>query len=566
MDLNKIEKDKPPLSNDLNRRKFLVSSAVLAMAIPGVVFGEQTSSDFFLDIAFPVQKFDIVIYGATPAGIAAAVASSREGKSAVLVEPLGLVGGMMSGGLSFSDSNQTARETLLGIFEEIHLRIEKVYKEKGVKLPYDVSVKDNRKWMYEPHVAEGVFLEMLKEAGVTIVLNETLRSARKKGSEISLLKMYSGKRYKGKMFIDASYEGDLLAAAGVKYRVGRESKSEFNESLAGARYPKEKVKINARDEHGKPLPFIADDKIPAEGTGDHRIMTYSFRLCLSSDPNNQVPFRKPANYDPELFSVFRVYYEANPEVRVPIDFYPLPGNKFDGNNGIALQLSSGLVGGNYDYPEAKPARRKKIWKAHQDFTEGLLYFLQNDPGMPEKIRSHMKTLGYAKDEFAKFGYFPPVLYVREARRMEGEYFLTEQDILKNVEKEDPIGISSFPIDSHDCQRLATEDGGFINEGTIYPVHLKGRYIGQPHQIPYRAITPKVKECSNLLVPVCLSSSHVAFSSIRVEPTWIVLGESSGIAAALAIEEGTTVQNVNYSSLAKRLKAKKVVLSLPELPK
>lgn len=521
---------------------------------------------FNLSKASANHDYEVVVYGATPSGIASAVAAAREGKKVVIIEPLNIAGGMMSGGLSFSDSNQMARESLGGIFEEIHLRIEKIYKERGVKLPYDVSVKDNRKWMYEPHVAEKVFLEMLNEAGVTVVLNETLKSAIKKQTVITGIKTYSGNVYCGKVFIDASYEGDLLAAAGVSYRVGREGRDEHNESLAGAIYPKEKVEIPAqKKKNGKPLPLINSRKLSPEGAGDHRIMTYSFRLCLSSDPNNQVPFTKPENYDPALFEIFRRYYQAHPETRVPIDFYPLPGNKFDGNNGISLQLSSGLVGENYKYPEAKPRKRQKIWDAHKNFTQGLLYFLQNDRGMPEKIRERMSKLGYAKDEFVNFGHFPPVLYVREGRRMVGEYFLTQHDILENVEKEDPIAIGSFPIDSHDCQRIATGDGGFINEGTIFPVHIEGRYIGQPHQIPYRSITPKADECSNLLVPVAVSSSHVAFSSIRVEPTWIVLGQSAGIAAAMVIEEESTVQNLDYSKLAKRLESKKQILELPELP-
>ncbi len=512
------------------------------------------------------KDYEIVVYGATPAGIAAAVAAAREGKKVVIVEPLNIVGGMMSGGLSFSDSNQTARESLGGIFEEIHLRIEKIYKNKGIKLPYDVSVKDNRKWMYEPHVAEQVFLDMLREEGIAVILNETLKSAKKKDAKIVAIKMYSGKKFTAKVFIDASYEGDLLDAAGVSYSVGREARAEYDESLGGAIYPKEKVNVKATDSKGKLLPFINKGELSPEGSGDHRIMTYSFRLCLSSDPDNRVPFTKPENYNPDDYAIFKAYYKANPTVRTPIDFYPLPNKKFDGNNGISLQLSSGLVGENYKYPEAKPKQRQKIWDAHQNFTEGLLYFLQTDESMPEQIQKQMATLGYAKDEFANTKHFPPVLYVREGRRMKGAYFLTQKDILETFEKDDPIGISSFPIDSHDCQRIATEDGGFINEGTIFPVHVKGRYIGQPHQIPYRAITPKAEECTNLLVPVSLSASHVAFSSIRVEPTWIVLGQSAGIAAAMAVEEGKNIQNLNYPSLAKRLKAQKQVLELPTLPK
>ncbi|SFH39940.1 FAD-dependent oxidoreductase [Pedobacter insulae] len=513
-----------------------------------------------------INAYEIIVYGATPSGVAAAIAAAREGKKVLIIEPLNIVGGMMSGGLSFSDSNQTARESLGGIFEEIHLRIEKIYKDKGIKLPYEVAVKDNRKWMYEPHVAERVFLDMLREEGVPVMLNETLKSAKKEAARIVSIKMYSGKKFTGKVFIDASYEGDLLAAAGVSYSIGREARTTYDESLAGAIYPKEKVSIKATDNKGKLLPFINSNKLSPEGEGDHRIMTYSFRLCLSSDPDNQVPFTKPVNYDPNDYAIFKSYYQANPNVRTPIDFYPLPNKKFDGNNGISLQLSSGLVGENYKYPEAKPKQRQKIWKAHQDFTEGLLYFLQNDESMPAPIHKQMATLGYAKDEFAATNHFPPVLYVREGRRMNGAYFLTQKDILENVEKADAIGIGSFPIDSHDCQRIATADGGFINEGTIFPVHVKGRYIGQPHQIPYRAITPKAEECVNLLVPVSLSASHVAFSSIRVEPTWIVLGQSAGIAAAMAVEEDKNVQNLNYANLAKRLKMQKQVLELPILPK
>lgn len=517
-------------------------------------------------IRYETTSYEIVVYGATPSGIAAAVAAAREGKKVVVIEPLNIAGGMMSGGLSFSDSNQMARESLGGIFEEIHLRIEAIYKKRSIKLPYDVSVKDNRRWMYEPHVAEKVFYDLLKESGVTLVLNETIKSAKKNGTAIAFIKTYSGKTYEGKVFIDASYEGDLLAAAGVKYRVGREARTEFSESLAGAIYPKDKVGVKVTTESGKLFPLVNSKKLSPEGAGDKRIMTYSFRLCLSADPDNRVPFAKPANYDRKQFSIFSAYYKANPAVRIPIDFYPIPGNKFDGNNGIALQVSSGLVGENYKYPEAKPKKRQKIWDAHQHFTEGLLYFLQNDESMPEAIRKQMSGLGYAKDEFASTKHFPPVLYVREGRRMVGEYFLTQADILTNVSKDDAVGISSFPIDSHDCQRIATPDGGFINEGTIFPVHVKGRYIGQPHQIPYRAITPKAAECSNLLVPVCVSSSHVAFSSIRVEPTWIVLGQSAGIAAAMAVEQDTKVQDIAYAELAKRLRAKKQVLELPILPK
>ncbi|MCK9640480.1 MAG: FAD-dependent oxidoreductase [Prolixibacteraceae bacterium] len=516
---------------------------------------------FLLSLSCYSRSFDVVVYGATPAGITAAIAASREGKSVVIVEPLPLVGGIMSGGLSFSDSNQMARETLGGIFEEFHKRVETEYINKGIKLPYQVSEKDTRPWTYEPHVAEKVFSEILKEASVLVVLNETLKSVDKKENYIVALNTYSKKRFSAKVFIDASYEGDLLAAAKVGYRVGREGRDEYDESLAGATYPKNIVSVSATNDKNVVLPLISGNQKAPEGQGDQRIMTYSFRLCLSADPNNQIPFRKPKNYDPELYELFRRYYKIFPETRILFDMYPIPGNKFDGNNGIGLQLSMGLVGENWDYPEAKPEKRKEIWKLHKDYTEGLLYFLMTDSSVPENIRNRMEKLGYAKDEFQSSDHFPPVLYVREGRRMVGDYVLTQSDILENIEKPAPIGIGSFPIDSHDCQRIAINADAFLNEGTIFPVHIKNREIGQPYQIPYRSITPKENECANLLVPVCLSASHVAFSSIRVEPAWMILGESAGVAASLAIDGRTSVQKINYKQLAKKLEEKGQILEL-----
>lgn len=506
---------------------------------------------------------DIVVYGATPAGVAASVAAAREGKSVALIEPLELAGGMMSGGLGFSDSNQTARETLGGIFEEFHLRVERYYADQGIKLPYEVRVKDNKPWTYEPHVAEKVFNEMLAEAKVEVHLGESLAAAQREGKAIASIRTASGKQFAGKVFIDATYEGDLMAAAGVEYRIGRESRDEFDESLAGARYPKQPVvDVSAMNQNGKPLPLINSVERTPEGQGDKRIMTYSFRFCFSRDPANQVPFAKPADYDAGRYELLRRFLVAHPDTPRVLDLYALPNNKLDGNNGIGLQLSIGLVGENHAYPDGSPEQRKQIWAAHRSYAEGLFWFLKTDPAVPAPIREQMNSIGYAKDEFEKFGHFPPVLYVREARRMVGSYFLTQADIRRNATKPDSIGIGSFPIDSHDCQRITLPDGGFINEGTIFPVRQADRKIGHIHQIPYRAITPKAEQCTNLLVPVCLSASHVAVSSVRVEPTWMMLGQGAGIAAAVAVEEGVTVQNLNYEHLAPRLKRQGQLLNLP----
>lgn len=508
--------------------------------------------------------YDVVVYGATPAGVAAAVAAGREAKSVALLEPLEIAGGMMSGGLSFSDSNQTARETLGGLFEEFHLRVERHYADREIKLPYEVRVKDQRPWTYEPHVAERVFNDMLAEAKVTVALGERLTEARREGTRLVAIRTASGKEFAGKVFVDASYEGDLMAAAGVAYRVGRESRDEHGESLAGAAYPKPPVTdVPAIGADGKPLPLVNSTERPPDGAGDKRIMTYSFRFCFSKDPANQVPFTKPADYDAARYELLRRFLAKHPDTPRVIDLYALPGDKVDGNNGIGLQLSIGLVGENHAYPDASHEQRQAIWAAHRSYAEGLFWFLKTDPAVPAKIREQMNALGYAKDEFAKFGHFPPVLYVREARRMVGEYLLTQQDIRRNATKPDSIGVGSFPIDSHDCQRIALPDGGgFINEGTIFPVRQKERKIGHVHQLPYRSITPKRQQCTNLLVPLCLSATHVAFSSVRVEPTWIVLGQSAGIAAALAVEDGAAVQDVKYDRLAPRLTARGQVLALP----
>lgn len=519
---------------------------------------------FILNLTCSAQAYDIVIYGATPSGIAAAVAASREGKSVLIIEPLLIVGGMMSSGLSFSDSNQMARETLGGIFEEIHERIEKEYLNQDVALPYDVKIKDEKPWTYEPHIAEKVFNDILNEADVKVALNETLKSVVKNGNVIKAVVTYSKKHYYGKVFIDASYEGDLLACAKVRYRIGRESQNEYNESLAGARYPKGIVPIPTLKNKGKLLPLITGDQLVPVGRGDKKIMTYSFRLCFSRDSNNQIPITKPKDYNPDRYELFRRYYLVFPESSSPpFDMFPIPGNKYDINNGIELQISTGLVGRSWKYPEATKKKRKIIWELHRSYTEGLMYFLTTDISVPEEIRNQMKKIGYAKDEFLVSGNFPSVLYVREARRIIGCYIMTQADILKNTTKPDPIGIGSFPIDSHDCQRISIDNEGFIDEGTILPVHINDREIGQPYQIPYRAILPKERDCANLIVPICLSSTHVAFSSIRVEPTWIVLGEAAGNAAVLAINNKTSVQKISYEKLAEQLKASGQIIYLPK---
>ncbi len=510
--------------------------------------------------AFDKAEADVLVYGSTPAGICAAIAAARQEASVILLEPTNHVGGVNTGGLSHSDSNQCDRSTVMGLFDEWHLRIEQDYASRGIQLPYQVSVKDHSVWTYEPHVAARVTRQMLDEAKIEVSTRRYLQSVRKEGTRITAIVTTNG-TFTAKVFIDATYEGDLMAAAGVSWTIGREGRSEFDESLAGKQYPKPKMNINGFDDNGKPLPLVTATDAGPDAAGDSNVMVYSFRLCLTEDPDNRVPFPKPANYDPARFEVMRRHIKAGG--KVGFDLYPLPGKKFDGNNSIGGQFSLGLVGAGNGWCEANETGRAAIWEAHKQYTLELYHFLTTDPVVPEATRNRYARLGLCKDEFTDYEHFSPALYVREGRRMRGMHVLSQKDILEEPQKDDPIAISSFPIDSHDCQRIALPGGGVINEGTIFPVRTKSPKQGYPYHIPYLSILPKPAECSNLLVPVALSCTHIGISSIRVEPTWMILGQSAGVAAALSAQEGLSVQNLPYPKLRKRLLNQKQVLDLPE---
>ncbi|MEQ1850315.1 MAG: FAD-dependent oxidoreductase [Chthoniobacteraceae bacterium] len=511
--------------------------------------------------ALRAAEADVIVYGSTPGGFCAAIAAAREGASVVLLEPTDHVGGVNTGGLCFSDSNQTVRSTVMGLFEEWHTRIETDYTARGIKLPYKVSEKDQKHWTYVPGVAMRITRQMLDEAKVKVLTKRVLKSVTKEGARITRLRTSDGD-FGAKVFIDASYEGDLMAAAGVSWTIGREGRSEFGESLAGKRYPKPLMRISGRDDAGKLLPLITTDDAGPEDAGDKNVMVYSFRLCLTKDPANRVPFPAPAHYDPARFEVIRRYFVKGKPVAM-WDLYPLPGGKFDANNGIGRQFSIGLVGACNGWSEADEAGRARIWEAHKQYTLELYHFFCTDPAVPEALRKEHAELGLCRDEFASYGHWSPQLYVREGRRMKGMFVVSQKDIMENPQKEDPIVISSFPIDSHDCQRVATKDG-VVDEGTIMPVRIPGRGHGYAYHIPYRSILPLPAECENLLVPVALSCTHVGISSIRVEPTWMILGQSAGVAGALAAKQNVTVQKLPYPALRERLLAQKQVLEIPML--
>ncbi len=514
--------------------------------------------------AFASTESDVVVYGSTPGGFCAAIAAAREGASVTLLEPTGHVGGMNTGGLSHCDSNQMVRATLMGLFHEWHARVVKDYTDRGLKAPYDPAVKDQARWVFEPHVAMRVTRRMLDEAGVKVLVNQPLRSIKKDDRRLASLSTKSG-TYPAKVYIDGTYEGDLMAAAGVDWAIGREGRSEYGESLAGRQYPKKTMDIDGFDGDGRVLPLItATDRGP-DAEGDTNLMTYSFRLCLTASPANRIPMPKPLRYDPSRFEVVRRYLKAGGNAKqVGFDTYPLPGEKYDGNNSIGGQFSLGLIGGGNDWHRADEAGRQAIWEAHKQYTLEFYEFLTTDPAVPQTVRGGYARLGLCRDEFAGTDHFPPALYVRESRRMKGLYVISQRDILDQPRKDDPIAISSFPIDSHDCRRIAIKGGGVINEGTIFPVRRKEPKQGYAYHVPYRSITPKPEQCSNLLVPVALSCTHVGISSLRIEGAWMVIGQGAGVAAALAAREGVPVQELPYDKLKKRLLAQGQVLELPAL--
>jgi hypothetical protein len=454
------------------------------------------------------------------------------------------------------------REALRGLFEEFHLRMEADYTKRGVKLPYQVAEKNTLPWTYEPHVARRVQDAMLAEAGVKVVASQQLEHVEKEEARIARFTTSNGDTFSAKTFVDATYEGDLMVAAKVKWVIGREGRAEFNESLAGKQYPKAVMKISGLDEKGNLLPLLTTKDAGADEAGDKHVMTYSFRLCLTVDAANRVPFPEPKHYDPARFEAVRRYFAQEKKPILLWDLYPLPGGKADANNGIGKQFSMGLIGGGDAWCESSPEERKTIWEAHKQYTLEMYRFLTTDESVPANLRETLAKYGLCRDEFPETGHWSPQLYVREGRRMRGAVVMTQADILTSPAKPDSIAVASFPIDSHDCQRVARGDGEVVNEGTIFPKRDPATKRGPAYQVPYRAITPQPAECANLLVPVALSATHVAYSSIRVEPAWMVIGQSAGIAAALAAKEGVDVQRLDYAKLRERLLAQKQVVELP----
>ncbi|NNE75929.1 MAG: FAD-dependent oxidoreductase [Pricia sp.] len=544
---------------------FYVVLLVLIAALPNELNSQSKNA---------IASADIIIYGGTSAAIIAAVEAKQSGKSVHVVSPDKHLGGLTSGGLGWTDTGD--KSVIGGLSREFYHRVFMHYNSEeawnwqpkenyGNKGQGTIAMDgENRTmWIFEPHVAEGIFEDFVEEYKIQVDRDEWLD--RKNGvvienGKIISITTLSGKTYSGKMFLDATYEGDLMATAGVSYHVGREASSVYGEEWNGVQTGVLHHKhwflsdISPYVVPGEPssgvLPRISVEPPGKKHSGDDKIQAYCFRTCMTNHEANRLPFPKPENYDPMQYELLARSLATGRK-----DFFEkfddIPNYKTDTNN--HGPVSSDNIGMNYDYPEASYERRKEIIKEHEEYQKGLYWFVAHDPRIPRDIQSEMQKWGLAKDEFTDNGNWPHQIYVREARRMIGHHVMTENELLKKRPTPNPVGMGSYTMDSHNTQRYIKEDGFVQNEGDI------GVDTNGPYSISYGSLVPKKEECTNLLVPVCVSSSHIAFGSIRMEPVFMILGQSAAAAAVLALENDVAVQDVDYKMLKKTLEEKGQVL-------
>ena len=518
------------------------------------------------------RKYDMVVYGATSAGVTAAVQAARMNKDVLLISQDKHLGGVTSSGLGATDINQ--RGPIGGIAREFYQRIYQYYAnpkvwQNGKDWSYYAGQlgkhfwkgKDDQlgmQWMFEPSVARKVYDEMLMEAGVKVAFNERLNlqdGVVKKNNSIVKIKMESGMEYEAKVFIDATYEGDLMAKSGVGYMVGREANDKYGETMngiiPGKSAHKSKNRIDPYLKEGDPtsglLPFIEPRCPGVAGEGDHRLQAYCYRFTLSKHPENKRPIEKPKNYNPLWFEHIYRWIKVNPDLTLDhiLTLTPIPNDKTDTNH-------ADFVGANYVWPEGNYQMRDSLAQMHKDYLLGTMWFLANDGRVPAKIRNAMKKWGLAKDEFTDNDNLPYQIYVREARRMISDYVMSENEVLGKKIAPESVGLATYWFDSHVVCRYVDENGGLCDEGNFWSVE-------NVYPVSYQSIRPKSSECTNLLVPVCISSSHAAYGSIRMEPVYMVLGQSAAVAASLAIDAKTSVQEVPYAKLKKKLIENKQVI-------
>jgi hypothetical protein len=517
---------------------------------------------------------DLAVYGGTPAGVTAAIQAAKMGKKVILLSFNYHVGGLTSGGLTATDVGN--KDSIGGLAREFYDRIGRISN-------------------FSPSAAETLYRKMLKEVGVDLRLRRCLVSVERKSTRILSATMDTGEIVKASIFVDATYEGDLFAAAGVSYHVGREPATTYGESLGGQWqlvswkdvYQFCRLPISPWLVPGDPasglLPEISADPAGKPGQGDYRVQAYNFRAYLSNRPD-KIPFPKPKGYDAGRYALLARFMSADPNLRwtlnytvAPMTDGPVQMRNGDSNN--AGSFSTDYVGGNHRWPDGSyepvsfselPAARRglpvpllelyelreRIFQDHVTYQQGLYYFLAKDPQVPAPLQERVNQFGLDSREFVETGHWPHQLYVREGRRMLSDYVMTQADCQSKRSAEDSIGLASYPLDSHFCQRVVVQENGVTtmrNEGGF------GHRLAKPYPIAYRSIVPQKEECSNLLVPLCLSASHVAYGSIRMEPVFMIMGQSAGTAASIAIDAGTSVQDVDYSKLRKQLIADKQLL-------
>lgn len=499
--------------------------------------------------AAEVMQADVCVFGGTSGGIIAAVQTARLGKSVILLEPGKHLGGLSTGGLGATDIGNKA--AIGGLSRQFYKRLGRHYGR-------------DEAWTFEPHVAEQTFLDLLKENGVRFLKEQRLTRVQKRNGQIREIRLESGLACRARMYIDATYEGDLMAKAGVAFTIGREANAQYGETLNGIRpqtpYHQFTVAVDPYVKSGDPasglLPFIQPAKAGRAGEGDRAVQAYNYRLCFTTNAANRLPLAAPAGFDAARYELLARYLEAlvaaGKKPKLADFWHPIwvvPGKTDINNNG---GFSTDFIGMNYDYPAASYATRERIAKAHENYIRGFIWFLATNPRVPENIRQEMNAFGPCKDEFPATGGWPYALYVREARRMVSDYVMTEHHCRGQEVAQDPVGLAAYNMDSHNCRRIV-KNGRVENEGDVQVPPMA------PYPISYRSIIPKANECGNLLVPVCLSSSHIAYGSIRMEPVFMILGQSAATAAVLAMENQVPVQKLAYETLRARLLADQQIL-------
>lgn len=528
-------------------------------------------------LADETYRYDVVVYGGTSAAITTAVQVVKMGKTVVVVSPDARLGGLSSGGLGATDSGN--RTVIGGLAREFYHRLWLHYqdesawtfqpmpKENGIPGQGGRGIDNDSQtmWVFEPSVAEKVFEDFVKEYKIDVFKNEKLdRSSGvlKENSTIKSITTLSGKRFVGKIFIDATYEGDLMATAGVEYAVGREANREFGETLNGVQvgraiYHQFEGFVDPYVERGNPdsglLPYVSEKISGEDGEADGLVQAYCLRMCLTNDPKNLVPIEKPADYSPLDYELLLRSIEAGQNVFMT--FSPMPNYKTDSNNNKAV--STDLIGGSYRYPDASYEEREEIYQKHLKWQQGLIWTLQHNERVPQKIRDEYNKWGLAKDEFVDNNNWPKQMYIREARRMKGDFIVSERHLRRLDETPRPIGMGSYNMDSHNIQRYVAIDSEgrktVRNEGDVQV------NPGAPYPIDYGAIIPKKDQCDNLLVPLCVSCTHIAFGSIRMEPVFMILGQSAATAACLSIDKNVAPQDLDYADLQSQLLKDKQVL-------